>query len=332
MSAVLFLTEGGASSGLGHLRRCATLASSLVGLGLQPVFRVDGGVEACEFVRMAGFPPEPVGIADGLDIVAVAKSCNAEAVVFDTYAATDVLLQKVNVPTVVIDDLADRHLPADIVLNSSLSATLDDYAMLTPATLLLGPQYALLRPEFTALPLRPTEQHIRRVLVTFGGGKRDSLVWDVLTWCRALEPNVILEVALGPFTNTPEEVTDTMKLLRNTDMVSAMSRADLAISAGGQTLFELAAAGVPALAIGVAENQNRNLRDFADAGTIVFVGNRDAKQLQSDFFAAFEVVRGADARRAMSIAGRALVDGQGAERAAAHIANLVAGGANGADL
>ena len=49
-----------------------------------------------------------------------------------------------------IDDLADRPLPVDLVLNQNLGASAEAYASLVPpgARILAGPAYALLRPEF----------------------------------------------------------------------------------------------------------------------------------------------------------------------------------------
>ena len=43
------------------------------------------------------------------------------------------------------------------------------------------------------------------------------------------------------------------------DMRAIMATADLAVTAGGQTTYELAASGVPAVALCIAENQRPNL-------------------------------------------------------------------------
>jgi RimJ/RimL family protein N-acetyltransferase len=55
-------------------------------------------------------------------------------------------------------------------------------------------------------------------------------------------------------------------------MAELMTASDIAVSAAGQTLFELARCGVPTIAVGVAENQRHNLEGFTDAGVCYNAG------------------------------------------------------------
>ena len=78
-------------------------------------------------------------------------------------------------PTLVIDDLANRPLEADLVLDAGPARLAQDYAGLTPpgATLLLGPNNAPVRPAFpalreTALARRAVGGPVRRILISLG--------------------------------------------------------------------------------------------------------------------------------------------------------------------
>ena len=97
-----------------------------------------------------------------------------------------------------------------------------------------------------------------------------------------------------------------------------MAQADLAISGGGQTLYELAALGLPAVAVCVASTQEANLAALAAAPTLVALrrpgaGETDWGALRD---AVHRLAADVDGRARMSAAGRALVDGCGASRAA----------------
>jgi spore coat polysaccharide biosynthesis predicted glycosyltransferase SpsG len=94
-----------------------------------------------------------------------------------------------------------------------------------------------------------------------------------------------------------------------------MSEADLAVSAGGQTLYELAATGCPAIAISVAENQDVPLAALEDAGCVRVAGRMaDGDVLMRLQGLLRALIGDAESRFAMSMAGQRLVDGNGVAR------------------
>jgi spore coat polysaccharide biosynthesis predicted glycosyltransferase SpsG len=103
-----------------------------------------------------------------------------------------------------------------------------------------------------------------------------------------------------------------------------MLESDIAISAGGQTLYELAATGTPTVAIQVADNQNNNLQGLADRGVLRLggrVGDSDVtKVIRRELL---EMIQSVRVRKELSAAGQRIVDGQGAPRVAEEIAESV---------
>jgi len=324
MRSLLFLTEGGGGVGLGHIRRCLTLATALTKFGLASEFRVAGGDAAESIVARAGFGVAPIASTSSVAEVARAvQASSATGVVIDSYAATEEVFRATGMATIVMDDLADRRLPVDIVINPAISALRLGYDRLTDAHLLLGPQYALLRPEF-ATAARTVRSVISRILITLGGGDHGSLVSDVARWCATVAPEATIEVVIGPFSDRSRiDETERVIILNQPDIPEAMIRADLAVASGGQTLFELAATGLPAITVATAGNQAQNLADFAAAGTIRSAGRRIDAHLEAQFVAAFDELRSADVRREMSARGPCLVDGRGAERVASSMVTLL---------
>ena len=84
-----------------------------------------------------------------------------------------------------IDDLADRPLPVDLVLNQNLGASADAYASLVPpgARILAGPAYALLRPEFALARARGRTRDgtVERILVFISGADAPDVTSRAVT-------------------------------------------------------------------------------------------------------------------------------------------------------
>jgi UDP-2,4-diacetamido-2,4,6-trideoxy-beta-L-altropyranose hydrolase len=170
-----------------------------------------------------------------------------------------------------IDDLADRSHDCDLLLDQSLGRCSQDYVHLVPepAKLLLGPKYALLRPEFAqwrdaSLARRETPQ-LRHILVTMGGVDADNVTGRVLAALQREETTTLdkITVVLGPHAPWREQVTKqaadmpvpTQVLSGVDNMAELMTSCDLAIGAGGSTTWERCALGVPTVTIVLAENQ-----------------------------------------------------------------------------
>ncbi|HEX7809074.1 MAG TPA: UDP-2,4-diacetamido-2,4,6-trideoxy-beta-L-altropyranose hydrolase [Thermoanaerobaculia bacterium] len=312
MTSLVAVTEGGSSVGLGHIRRCLTLAAALRKHGVDVAFRVAGGEAAEAVARDAGFAAESYGDLASVDEMA---ALDADAVLIDSYRATTDVFRACRATTIAMDDLADRALPVDMVINTTIGASRLAYD--TRGVLLLGPRYALLRPEFEDVPPRAIRERIERVMITLGGSDHGTLASDIVRSCIDALPDATIDVVIGPFFERLDLLRafgERVVLLERPHMRDLMLRSDLAISSGGQTLFELAATGTPAIVITTADNQVQHARDFAGAGSLVMLDD-----------GAFERVRDVAVRAAMSERGRALVDGRGAERTASAIVELLKG-------
>lgn len=96
-----------------------------------------------------------------------------------------------------------------------------------------------------------------------------------------------------------------------------------AVSAGGQTLYELAWAGCPTIAFETVENQASHLEAMAVAGVVRSVGAISLPGFLCRIRSHIEALLGdPGARQAMSAAGRHLIDGRGALRMARKLMGL----------
>src|ERR1700761_2760911 len=152
---ILFVVDAGPEVGGGHVMRCLTLAGALEAQGALCRFVAPPAVEAI----LDAFAPETARATAGstapADLAAAAAAEIFDAIVFDHYGLSegDHRPMAQGRITLVLDDLADRPLGADLLLDSGPAPRAEVYLGLTPAgvRLLLGPQYAPVRPEFAAL-------------------------------------------------------------------------------------------------------------------------------------------------------------------------------------
>ena len=94
-------------------------------------------------------------------------------------------------------------------------------------------------------------------------------------------------------------------------MKEIMFESDIAISAGGQTLYELARIGVPTIAVTVAENQLRNVQNWQKEGFVEQAGGWANEDLMEKIEQSIELLQDYTTRKNKKKAGNKLIDGSG---------------------
>lgn len=171
----------------------------------------------------------------------------------------------------VIDDLANRTHACDLLLDQNLGRIESDYTSLVPrhCIRLIGPRFALLRPEFgqwRPLSLQRRESpRLQRLLITMGGVDKDNVTCKVLQVIAAapLPATMAITVVLGfgaPWLDEVRALAATMTqptevLAGVHHMAQLMTESDLAIGAAGSTSWERCCLGLPCIQLVLAENQ-----------------------------------------------------------------------------
>jgi UDP-2,4-diacetamido-2,4,6-trideoxy-beta-L-altropyranose hydrolase len=291
---VLVLCDAAETTGLGHFVRCASLAAVLTGRGadVRLLLPEDSAPRAVDQARAAGWevtvgpwlPGEIPGVPGARPVVIVDSYRVSGAWLTDLRsrlaAGGGVLM--------VVDDLADRHFDADLVLNQNVGAERLPYP--GAGRLLAGPGYALLRPEFAAhraqamaaldrLPDSP-----RSVLVLFGGTDATGMAAIGARAAALAFPGATVRAVLPPAApRSAPEGSGRITLLGHVDAIhEEMLAADLVLSAGGTTLWELCCLARPTAVIAVAANQVPTYDEMSAGGYILPAGRepvRDAAVL-----------------------------------------------------
>lgn len=222
----------------------------------------------------------------------------------------------------VIDDLADRPHDCDLLLDQNLYENMEiRYDSLVPehCKKLLGPRYALLRPEFVEARKRLCQRDgiVRRILIFFGGVDPSNETGKVIEAVRLLNrQDIAVDVVVGGANSHKEKTKDLCLSTQNfyyynqvENMSELMGNADLAIGAGGSTTWERCFMGLPCLTIIVADNQAKTTKAVASKGAIWNLGWNDKIQVEDLAKAINKVLKEPDVLKEMSFKAKELMGG-----------------------
>jgi UDP-2,4-diacetamido-2,4,6-trideoxy-beta-L-altropyranose hydrolase len=235
---------------------------------------------------------------------------------------------------VVVDDLADRQHTCKLLLDQTFARESSDYLGKVPpdCTILCGSQYALLRPEFTALRStslkRRTAPVLRELLISMGGIDEHNVTSDILSALTfsSLPLDCRITVVMGSAAPWLEHIRkqartmpwQTRVLVSVSDMAQLMYVSDLAIGALGTTTWERCTMGLPTGAVILAENQRLAARLLQQAEAIrLLEGGHKLRESVTDFIREMS-----DDKNKMAELGHKaslISDGRGCERVLAHL-------------
>jgi UDP-2,4-diacetamido-2,4,6-trideoxy-beta-L-altropyranose hydrolase len=330
---ILFVVDGGPSVGGGHVMRSLTLARSLEAHGASYAFVGPPAVSEL----LDAFAPEATRIpAENLAAAAVREAY--DAIVFDHYglAEPDHRAMARGRPVLIIDDLANRPLGGDMVLDSGPSRRAEDYNGLISAhaRLLLGPTFAPVRPEFAALrepALAWRGEPVQRILVSMGltdvGGVTARIVERIRPKIHEIGLDIVLGSASPSAAGLAKVARRDPRLLLHVDtphMARLTAEADIGVGAAGSTTWERCVLGLPSVLVVLADNQRAAARAIAEQGAALVL-DLAAGDFDEAFDRAFlRLLRDADLRRSLAAASAQVCDGLGAGRVADAFLNLIA--------
>jgi len=347
---VAIRTDASRRIGTGHLRRCQSVAEALRREGAEVVFvcrrhdeisgLADGDVlwlpHADGYTPSPGDPPhaawaECVWEHDAVETIAALQGQSIDWFVIDHYAFDARWHERVAVALgcriAAIDDLADRPLAANVVIDQNLHP---DHAakyagrLHQAARILGGPRYAMLAPVYRdAAPYR-FRRDVRSIGIFMGGADPKDFTSRALRACREVagfegdievvsssrNPNFQRHAALA------SQWPRTRVLHDQADLSGFFARHDLQIGSGGIAAWERCCVRAPTFAISIADNQLAVLPELARMGAVEWLAG-DAATDTAIGNAVANLI--ANPRRRLSLvrATRGIVDGLGSARVAA---------------
>lgn len=330
-----FRADGDNKTGTGHIMRCLSLADALREKGAGCEF-ITAGPCMRPLIRERGYKCRVLDtpydrIEEELpSFLPLLEEDRPVCVVLDSYFVTGDYMRavKAKAPLVYIDDQNAFDYPADVVVNYNLYGKMVKYPL--GKTYLLGPRYALLRDQFRGLAPHAARKQVEQILLSTGGTDQFHVALRCMEYLRENPPGagVLYHFVLGAMNEDVERIKENAVGLpyirlhqQVTDMCALMMSCDMAISAGGTTLFELCACGLPTVTYVLADNQIQNADSFAREKLMLNAGDiRGEHDFAKRLFTLLDMLApDYGLRRRMSERMQERVDGFGAERLAARI-------------
>ncbi len=333
---LLIRVDAGKRMGTGHFMRCLALAQAWLEAGGKVVFVCGESLEflkdrlRVEELEVNFLSTTPGSNEDAIQTAELAQELKASWVVVDGYhfsAEYQRAIKQHDLRLLFIDDNGHcDHYYADIVLNQNVHASPELYASREPYTrCLLGTQYVLLRREFWGWAdwTRTIPEVARKILVTLGGSDPENVTMKVITAVEQVELDGLeATVVIGggnPYKDQLQLAAQGSKIpihieSNTTRMPELMAWADVAVSSGGSTCWELAFMGLPHLILVVADNQVPIARELDKLGIARCLGWYSTVLPEDIASHLEELLPKMKVRSEMSGYGRQLVDGKGAKR------------------
>ena len=347
---VVIRADANSKIGMGHVMRCLSVADALLKRGEEVLFvtaddtpvplltkkGVPYRVLHTDYADMEAELPElwevlrelPQG-AESPDAALAQKNTS---ILVDSYYVTEKYLAalKKRITTIYMDDIYAFSYPVDMLINYNIYGEEMGYekdAAFADTKLLLGTEYVPLREEFSAAEQQRTAAD-GGILITTGGSDSFNLAGQLLTEAMKYDAlkekeyhvvNGSLNPHIGELQALAEKHENIHIHCNVTNMAELMAESEVALSAGGSTLYELCAMGVPVIAFSFAENQERLVQTFVKRGIAQYGGNyrTDGNKMIQNTIAGLEtLLEDENLRTEYRKKARTLVDGKGADRIA----------------
>jgi UDP-2,4-diacetamido-2,4,6-trideoxy-beta-L-altropyranose hydrolase len=315
---IVFRVDSSIYMGTGHVMRCLALANRLRDKGAiieficrehpgQMVGLIQGNgytvsllpaPKTEQVVSLLSNNLEWIGVSwkqDAEETINCIESNKPDFLIVDHYGIDHNwhgLLRPFTKKIMVIDDLANRKLDCDLLLDQTYSRKECAYKLLTPkdCQLLIGTSYALLRPEFERLRQKAIEKRQRtesifNILIFMGGldksGSTNFALDGILKLFkkRKFEIDVVIGESSPYYHIINKRVLELnlpINVLSNiTNMADLILNADIAIGAGGTSSWERCSLALPTLVKVLSVNQRENANNLQKAGAIKIWSDSD---------------------------------------------------------
>jgi CMP-N-acetylneuraminic acid synthetase len=271
---IVFRTEGYDEIGLGHIYRCLTLADSMLDHDFVFVMSKESSI-GIEKVKSRFYPVVEFETGNNNELSAI-ESCSPDIVVNDLLD-TDIEyirdLKERKYRVINFEDQGEGIKEADAVIN----AMYDENSTGNERHVFTGSEYICLRDEFYSAKPITFREEAENILLLFGGTDPSNLTEKVLWWLYRINREFKITIIIGPGYAHADTLTqdvqktgnNNIKIVSDTKIITKhMEEADIAITSGGRTVFELATHGIPMIVINQNERESRHVFTQKEFGVV----------------------------------------------------------------
>lgn len=328
---VVFRVDGNDKIGIGHVMRCLSLADALKDEHMDVLFVLSDHTVS-DYIRKRGYDSFILNSAwnnylSGIDQLLSLLDCwGCNWIITDSYYAQEEYFVKIKgkcKSAIITEEIPeDNTAPVDLLINYNLYMNGVQHN-LTSVFCCLGSKYALLRKSFS----KTCSGNGDYILVLSGGSDPMNVVYKIVKCLiedkRVTRDILVVSGSLNPNLYKLQELSNNVSIMIDvTDMAVVMGNARVAISAGGSTLYELAACGVPTITYSFVDNQIKNVKAFSANEIMPYAGDfrKDEQSVLRNIIQKYiEYENGEEIREKTIVQLRHLCDGLGVSRVASVI-------------
>jgi len=316
---IFFRTRGNHEKGMGDVFGALALSEAFRRKGIEPYFVIDNDKEAVDAIVSKDY--KKIVIEKNEEDFWKKLKVNPDAIiVYQLHNPKKYIemLKKYSKLVVTIDDIGSGGKAAHMRFNP-LYYMEDCY---------FGHKYIPLRDEFIKnRRKKKVNKGVKNILVTLGGADTYGFTPKVITALSKIEQEIEIIVVLGPAFRHERELESAIKkakrpftIIRNAQNIrELMENADIAVCSGGNTLFEMAFTGTPAVVICGELFEEETAKRMEAEGFGISLGFGGKVREEQIFKAVNALIGDYPLRLRMSRNGQKLVDGAGADRIAKNI-------------
>lgn len=326
---IILRADGDHQIGLGHIYRGLALGNALSTARWQVSYVTLGDTMGEQMFRQTGKPVYTVTDRNGPYVTPdVLTTIEPDVVLLDTLDSDQPRLQSLKGSTsarlIAMDDTKAGLDLADVVINAIVAHHGTYSADSIQAALYEGPAYMILNGDIVGVmgSKGGVAKQAKKILLSFGGTDTHNVTERMLDALNEISDRFDIRINLGPAsepTGRLEKVTAAsphkVTVLRGVpSLIAEFAAADLVVCAGGISLYELAAIGVPAAAIATEPHEVDTIHYCATHRTCLDLGWERDMDFALAATAISDLATDLSARQEMVRKGPLLVDGQGLER------------------
>lgn len=324
MAKIAIRADGGSQIGIGHIMRTLVLAKELAKTNeIFYVCRRDNPLSdkysvGIEKLKKEGFKVIDI---DENDFLSELKKIDADCLITDSYDVDENYFKETKrmfKKTGYFNDMNLYYFDVDFIINQNINAEDYKYNADKRTKLLLGTSFVLLRDEFRKTGIKRLNENVNDILITLGGSDFNNYTGELIEYIKELKYK--FHIVVGPSFNNVVELMEyekgyeNIKLYFNANMKELMEKCDLAISACGSTLYELAACGVPTIGVVVAENQDKIAKKMEEKKAIINLGKIEYLNKEKIVNVVTGISNNLNNRIELSINGNKVVNINGVEK------------------
>ena len=261
---IILRVDGHKTLGMGHIYRCLTLAYNLTGHDIIFVTKEEHqeGLKKLQDSHMKVHT-----ISSNEDFYAFIKNWKPDIVINDclnTEADYIENLKSMVNRVVTLEDIG----PGAELAHASINALYEDNTI--GGNYYWGEKYVCLKDEFLIANPSEYSEQVKNIVVIFGGSDPSNFTERIYRLAQASHrdfPNIHFDFILGAgYDNSVHKITTlpnmNINVVQDVKRISDyLSKADLAFTSQGRTVYELACMGVPAIVL--AQNERETKHTFA---------------------------------------------------------------------